>query len=268
MTIKQVSTTARAAAAGVRRLLLLLCLGALNGVAVQAAPPTLVIATNEAPPYISADPQQSFLTDLLEEVAREMGVSFTFRFMPWPRCELAADELQVWATLPYVPTPERENKFLFSQPLFTKQTLLFYYSPDPWKFPRTFQTLEALKPYRMGGVRSYFYEALFAQAGLTLDLATTEELSFKKLRAGRVDMVAAVDSVGWAVIRKSFTPEEQANFHTLETPLSTGSNFLMRSRRYPQAQQLMDRFDEALTTLRRNGLYKKVADRHGIIVPD
>lgn len=261
--IKRVSTLFQAAC-----IFFLLCLVALCCPPLQAAPPVLLIATNDAPPYISADRQNSFLTDLLDQIAKKMGVSFELRFMPWPRCELAVDELQVWATMPYVPTPERESRFLFSQPLFTTQTLLFHYTADGKQVPRTFQALSELKPYKMGGVRGYYYENLFAQAGLSLDLASSEESSFRKLRAGRVDMVPAVDSVGWGIIHKTFTADEQANFHTLETPLNVGSNFLMSSRRYPQAEQLMASFNEALATLRSNGVYKIVADRHGIIVAD
>jgi polar amino acid transport system substrate-binding protein len=203
---------------------------------------------------------------LLPEVAKEMGVTFQFRFMPWPRCERAVEDLQVWATMPYVPTPEREQKFLFSQPLYAKQTLLFYYSPTNQGYPRTFDSLTELQRYKMGGVRGYYYEALFANAGVMLDLATSEESSFKKLRAGRVDMVPAVESVGWDVIRKTFPAEEQANFRVMETPLAVGHNYLMTARAYPNAEQLLERFNQALAKLRRNGVYQSVAARHGLRV--
>jgi len=234
--------------------------------ATQAAPKVLIIATSELPPYVSASDQDSFLSELLPKVAKEMGVKFEFRFMPWPRCERAVEDLQVWATMPYVPTPEREQKFLFSEPLYAKQTLLFYYSPTDQGYPRTFTTLEELKRFKIGGVRGYYYEALFNEAGLNLELTTSEDSSFKKLRAGRVDLVPAVDSVGWDVIRKNFPAEEQAAFHALEKPLAVGHNYLMTSRSYPQTQQLLERFNHALGKLRRNGVYRQVAERHGIAV--
>ncbi len=195
-----------------------------------------------------------------------MGVTFKFRFLPWPRCELAVQDLQVWATMPYVPTPERDAKFLFSQPLYAKKTVLFYYQHDEGQYPQTFTDLRELQPYKMGGVRGYYYETMFADAGLTLDLATSEESSFKKLRAGRVDMVPAVDGVGWDVIHKNFSVDEQRGFHTLETPLAVGHNFLMTSRNYPQTEQLLERFNQALAKLRRNGVYKEIAERHGLTV--
>lgn len=250
---------------GLRRLVVA-CLAALGAVSAQAATPVLIIATSELPPYVSVKPQDSFLTDLLPQVAREMGVRFEFRFMPWPRCELAVEDQQVWATMPYVPTPERDKKFLFSDPLYAKRTVLFYYSDNAGTFPHTFARLDELKGLKIGGVRGYYYEELFTKAGLQLDLANSEELSFKKLRAGRVDMAPAVEPVGWDVIRKGFPANEQANFKVLETPLSVGHNYLMTSRNYPDAERLLARFNEALAKLRRTGVYQQVAERHGIAV--
>lgn len=231
----------------------------------HAAPQVLTIATSELPPYISEEPQNSFLTELLQEVAKEMGVSIELRFMPWPRCELAVDSLQVWATLPYVPTQEREEKFLFSQPLYAKRTVLFYYSKGESGLPRTFTDLGELNQYRLGGVRGYYYESIFSEAGLPLALASSEELNFRKLHAGRVDLVPAVEAVGWDIIRRNFSEEDQAYFGTLDTTLDVGYNYLMTSRAYPQTEQLLERFNQALNTLQLNGVYRTIAMRYGVI---
>ncbi|MEH6563852.1 MAG: transporter substrate-binding domain-containing protein [Halopseudomonas sp.] len=240
----------------------------LGAAPAQAALPVLVIATSELPPYVSATPQNSFLTDLLQEIGKEMDVRFEFRFMPWPRCELAVETHQAWATMPYVPTAERKQKFLFSQPLYAKRTMLFYYhsqagKPDTRQLPTRFQQLSELSPYRLGGVRGYYYEKLFAEAGLSLELASSEELSFRKLHAGRVDLVPAVETVGWDIIRSNFA-QEQSAFSVLDTPLDVGHNYLMTSRYYPNAEHLLEQFNQALQTLRRTGMYSQIAMRHGV----
>lgn len=85
-------------------------------------------------------------------------------------------------------------------------------------------------------MRGFYYEELFTKAGLQLDLANSEELSFKKLRTGRVDMAPAVQPVGWDVIRKNFPQDEQTHFKMLDTPLAMGHNYLMSSRGYPDAE--------------------------------
>lgn len=242
-----------------------LSLAGLNCAISHAAPQVLTIATSELPPYISKDPQNSFLTELLQEIAKEMGVSIELRFMPWPRCELAVDSLQVWATMPYVPTQEREEKFLFSQPLYAKRTVLFYYSKVESDIPKTFTDLGELSQYRLGGVRGYYYESIFSEAGLPLALASSEELNFRKLHAGRVDLVPAVETVGWDIIRRTFSEEDQAYFGILDSTLDVGYNFLMTSRRYPQTDQLLERFNQALNTLQLNGVYREIAMRYGVV---
>ena len=243
---------------------LILILTLLQGNWAYSAQPVLVIATSELPPFISAEPDNSFLTELLAEVADEMDVVFEFRFMPWPRCEIAVDTLQAWATMPYVPTPERNKKFLFSEPLYTKRTVLFHYSENGPRVPMTFTHLSELSPHRIGGVRGYYYLDRFAAAGLTLDLTNSEELSFRKLQAGRVELVPAVESVGWNIIHKTFPPQDHAHFYVLDTPLNVGYNHLMTSANYPQASHLLDRFNTALDTLRSNGVYNRIALRHGL----
>lgn len=247
------------------RRLALLSLAVLSGVS-DAAPKILIIATSELPPYVSANPQNSFLTELLPKVGNEMGVTFKFRFMPWQRCERSVEDLQVWATMPYVPTPERNEKFLFSQPLYAKKTVFFFYSPSSQDYPQTFDNLEELQRFKIGGVRGYYYETMLIAAGLRVELTTSEESNFKKLSAKRVDMAVAVDTVGWEIIRNTFSPEEQSNFRELETPLTVGHNYLMTSRNYPQTEQLLVRFNLALAKLRRNGIYRQIAERHGIEV--
>ena len=248
--------------------LALMSLGWLSSPA-YATTPVLMIATSELPPYISADPQRSFLTDLLPEIGKEMGVTFELRFMPWLRCEKAVKSLEAWATMPYVPTPEREEDFLFSQPLYAKRTVLFHYndpenSAEEPRLPSSFQDLAELSPYKIGGVRGYYYEAIFFKAGITLDLASSEELSFRKLQAGRVDLAPAVEAVGWDIIREHFPLHEHPRFQVMDTPLQVGHNYLMTSRDYPNAEILLEQFNQALQELHRKGVYRNIAIQHGI----
>lgn len=43
---------------------------------------TLIIATGEVPPYISETPNESFLTDLFQQIAHEMDVTFSVAVFP------------------------------------------------------------------------------------------------------------------------------------------------------------------------------------------
>jgi len=248
-----------------RRSVLALGTSALLPAVGRPAPRSLVVAAGEIPPFASTRREDSFLGALFEEIGGEMGTFFEFRYLPWKRCEAAVQELDAWGAVPYVPTLEREAQCLFSAPLYAKKTKLFYYSPPGRPAPLTnFTQLAELRKFRVGGVRGYFYERLLNDAGVVMDAAASEEQNLRKLHAGRVDLVAAVDTVGWALIRRLFTPAEARHFHTLETPLHVGFNYLMTSRRFPETGPVLARFNAALETLRRDGRYRQVAERFGV----
>lgn len=246
--------------------LLVLSAWVLGVASTGLAETTLIIATGELPPYVSARPENSFLEDLFHEVAREMGVTFEFQFMPWKRCEQAVEELNVWGTIPYVPTPERESKFDFSEMLFKRQAKFFYYSPDGKPKNIVYAELTDLKNYRIGGIRGYFYEGEFLEAGLQVEYVKEEEQNFKKLRTGRVELIPAEETLGWYMIKKLFPPEEKGKFFTLEKPLSVGASYLMTSKRYPDGQKLLAQFNAAMKTIKDSGVYQNIAKKHGLVL--
>jgi len=247
-----------------RRTLLALGGGTLMPAVAQPPLRSLVIAAGEIPPFASARPEDSFLGALFQQIGPLMGVDFRFVYLPWLRCEAAVEAQTAWGAVPYVPTAERERKFLFSAPLYAKRTMLFYFSPPGRTAVPGRGELASLRGFRIGGVRGYFYEQLLRDAGIRMDEALSEEQNFRKLQAGRVDLVAAIDAVGWAVIRRQFAAQDVAHFHTLDTPLHVGFNHLMTSRHYPGTEALLGQFNAALSTLRRNGSYQAVADRFGL----
>ena len=224
----------------------------------------LVIATGELPPFVSEQPGKSCLTEIFRAVAQEMGVTFVFKFMPWKRCELAVEEGKAWGMMPYIRTPEREKKFLFSERLFTRQAKLFYYSPDGKSRTIPYTELKDLKRYKIGGVRGYYYEKLFRDAGIELDLVTTEEQNFRKLGARRIDLAPADETLGWYTINTLLPREKTGRFFTLNKPLNVSDGFLMTSRRHPQGREFLARFNTALKKVKRDGSFQKILDRHGL----
>ncbi len=228
---------------------------------------TLIIATGEYPPYISERPEDSFLTDIFHEIGKEMGVTFTFKFLPWKRCEFAVEGLDVWGAIPYSRNPEREQKFYFSDYLYVGQTLFFAYSPDGRKPQISYTELTDLKDYRIGGVIGYYYETWFRDAGLNVEYVASEEQNFRKLQAGRIDLFPVGEGTGWYRIKALFPPEEVGKFFTLTKPLRAGGgDFLMTSKQYPDTQNLLTRFNFALKTIKDNGFYQKILDQHGVVV--
>ena len=226
---------------------------------------TLIIVTGEIPPMISEQPENSFLTEIFQEVGKEMDVKFVFQFLPWKRCELYITELKAWGAIPYVKTPEREQIFDFSERLVNATSKLFGYSSDEKMRNISYTELNELKKYRIGGVRGYWYEKMFQDAGIKLDIVTNEEQNIKKLQAGRIHFAPMNETPGWHMIGKLF-PEESGKFFTLTKPLRAKDNFLMTSKQYPNGQELLTRFNAALKKIKQNGVFQKIADKRGMKV--
>lgn len=231
----------------------------------------LIIVTGDYPPYLSKNnKKESYLTQVLHKVADEMGVKFKFKFMPWKRCEITVDQLQAWAAIPYLRTPEREKKFAFSELLYTSNTKFFYYMPKDKKkaitYSGLYSGLKDLKPYKIGGIIGYYYVQAFLDAGLKPQLVTNEDQNLNKLFVGRIDLIPINETIGWHLINTRFPPEQVKNFGTLDNPLKTAFAYLMTSKKYPNTQELLKRFNQALEKIKSSGVYKKIIDQYGVTV--
>lgn len=233
------------------KVVLLLSACVLGMASTGRAEPTLVITTGEIPPAISEQPDKSFLTAVFQAVEKEMGVKFVFQFMPWKRCEQTVEELKAWGAIPYVR-------------LFNSASKLFGYSADGTRKTISYTELSELKHYKIGGVRGYWYENMFHDAGIELELVTDEEQNVKKLQAGRIDLAPLDETAGWYMI-KSLFPEEREKFFTLTPPLSVKDCFLMTSKQYPETQHLLTQFNAALKTIKDNGIFQQLMEKYGVV---
>ena len=85
----------------------------------------------------------------------------------------------------------------------------------------------------------------------------------KRLQAGRVDLVPMDELVGWAML-KNIAPNELADFDTLKKPINVSELHLMISKSYPNANEIREKFNVALKTIKRNGVYSRILKKYNI----
>ena len=227
----------------------------------------LLIGTGEFPPYTSENRDHSFLTTVLEEVGKEMGVKFKFEFMPWARCVREAEDLELWGVIPYVKNPEREEKFYFSDSLYYAVTKFFYYSRDGKKKNIKYRKLTDLKRYTIGGILGYYYVDDLTKAGLNLELVVDEKQNVSKAMKGRIDLFLMNETAGWYIIKQNYPPSQANNFIMLEKSFGESkAAYLMTSKNYPDNKQLLSRFNKALETVKKNGTYQKIINKADVTV--
>ncbi len=219
----------------------------------------LVAATGEWAPYVSQHLEnKGFITQILSDVFKVMGVEARFVFYPWRRCYESVLSHRVWAAFPYSPTEERAKEVMFSDVISYSVTKFFVY--DESEIDR-YAGPAALKPYTIGGVIGYFYEEDFKRHGLTVDYAARETAAIEKLVKGRTDLLALNELVGWRLIKQRF-PERMDRFRVLEPPYSKNDLHLIVSKTYPGGKELLDRFNAALRTVKDNYIYDGILERY------
>ncbi len=224
---------------------------------------TIMLATGEYPPYASAEMAgYGMVTEIISATMKEMGSKPEYKFYPWKRCESSVKKGKVWATFPYGYTKERAKDFLFSDVLLETSTKFFYYKKHTKK-KIEWKTLSDLKPYRIGGVLGYYYEADFKKAGLSVDYAPSEILSLKKAIRGRIALVPLDEAVGWSLIKKNF-PDKSADFGVIDKAHDTSGNFLMVSKDYPDSKKLLQKFNTALKTIKQNGEMEVILKKYNM----
>lgn len=229
--------------------------------AANAQSGEITLATGEWVPYSSkAMDNHGFFSEIVTEICREMGTTAKFEFYPWRRCYVMVEKGQMMGAFPYTPTDERAKEVLFSESISESKTVFFHYGK---KKIDDFTVLANLRPFKVGGIVGYFYEEAFEKAGLNADYAPDETSAIAKLMAGRTDVLALNEMVGWHIIKKNF-PDKAGQFGTLSTPYDRNDLKLIVSKTYPGSAEFLKNFDAALTRVLSGEKYKAILKEYGL----
>jgi len=219
------------------------------------------LATGEWVPFTSEGLENyGFFTEIISEVFKEMGVEAEYVFYPWRRCYDSVKKGKAWAAFPYSYTEERAKEVLYSDQIAYSTTKFFYYKNNK---DYEYETLEDLRPYKLGGVIGYFYEKLLNKAGLEVDYVPKELNAIEKLMVRRIELLPLNELVGWHLIKKHFSDEEN-NFGTLEKAFSRDALHLIVSKKYPDTRELLKEFNAALKRVKENDTYKSILKKYNI----
>ncbi|MBF0230104.1 MAG: amino acid ABC transporter substrate-binding protein [Desulfamplus sp.] len=244
-----------------KKIILLVALVFLSANICSAA--KVILVTGEWPPYTSEKMEgYGFLSEIVSAVFKEAGVEIEYQFYPWLRCERNIKDGKVYAAFPYIITDERKAIYDFSDPL-AKSTGRFFYLKSNIKSDVVWEKYEDLKRYKIGGTAGYWCVKAFEDVGIKLDLAASDELSMKKLKGGRFDLLPADELVGWSIIKTLF-PADINNFAVVEKPLNNDELRLMVSKTYPDAAVITKKVNEALQRIKANGVYSAILKKYNI----
>ncbi|QTA80037.1 ABC transporter, solute-binding protein family 3 [Desulfonema limicola] len=215
------------------------------------------IVTGEWAPFTSEKVEgYGFITEIVSLALKNMGIIPEYEFHKWNRCYSMVKRGDVLAAFPYSYTEERAEDVFFSDTIGKSRTMFFQYqsqlSPEI-----KYNILEDLKPYKIGGVKGYFYEKDFKESGLNVSYTSDETSALKKLEAGRIDLLPLNEIVGWELIKKHY-PEKINKFKTLEKPYNVDNLMLIVSRKFPGSSNFLNNFNNSLNQIKTKNEYSGI----------
>ena len=233
---------------------LLLCLGFLFSASLQAE--RIVLASSNYHPHYGADlPQQGVVTEIIRQAFALQGIQIEVEFMPFGRALHEAKVANYVGLIAAWYSEDRVENFLYSQPMYANQIVLFKRRSMPLEF-RNFQQLADAR-YRLGVVQGYAQPAGLVHARLNTVAVASDEQAFRMLALERVDLVPA-DKLNGLYLLQTLLPEHAANIEYIEPVLDQRPMYLILSKQDPRSEELMERFNRGLQQLQASNQYRTI----------
>lgn len=233
------------------RLAVLLILCFLHSVSL-AAGETIRLASGEWYPYQSQSLREGgYVAHIVKDAFAVSGIDVELVYLPWARGFNEVRSGRLDGSFVYSRTEQRQKYVLFSEEILSVQIAVFHRKGENV----TWNKLEDLGPYRIGGVLGYDYGVKdLEEAGvLTIQRIDNQLGNYHKLLSGRIDILFEYPKVG-----ERFISKVDAEDLIVMNPklLSMMSYSLIISKKHPRANYLIEAFNKGLLEIRKSGVYQ------------
>lgn len=240
--------------------LILMALAAPSA-SVRAEPVTLRLAANYWEPYTGKDiPNQGIATEIVLTALERAGYFSRVEFMPWSRVQALAYNRVIDGIVAVWPTAQRQKKLVLSQSYLKNRLYLYHIRSDVCK-DGYFAPMPNIK---IGVGRDYDYSESFQEKyGKYLSVGDRVQQNLLKLKYGRIDYLLEDDLVMKSALK--YVGTEYANTPILRCPKSPlmelELSFALRSD-FPNAVNIIQKFDEEIRKMRKDGTINSIFVRH------
>ena len=210
----------------------------------------ILLGTLEWPPYVSQSIKDNgYVAVLVKEAFRRGGVAAEFQFSPWNRAVALVKVGKLHGYFPEYYAEAVTRYAAFSDPFPGGPLGFFKRKTDQIRY----DDLTDLKGLRIGTVLGYVNTKAFDEADFLLKEPVTDDLTnFRKLLAGRIDLVVADKYVGTALVN-THMPAQRGRIEFLAKPLEVKSLYVCISNQIPTGSQLLSAFNKGLAQMKEDG---------------
>ncbi len=233
----------------------------LSPVSLQAKEP-LIIVTDPWPPFSINENQNLKGTDveIIEAIFAELKIPITIKIYPWKRCVAMVETQKADAILDISITQERKVFLSFPNEPVSNGVTVFFTKREK-QIP--FSTLQDLNGLRAGALLGYSYCADLDKTPFMRNASRVRALeqNFRKLLADRIDILVAVDAVGFSTAQKMGISDQIKiipNAHYCR-----GGNYLAFAKKTGH-DLLADKFGKALRIFKTTKSHLQILQKYGI----
>lgn len=233
-----------------------LCLLSTGGAIVPngTAAETITIASGEWSPYLSKNLKHNGIAGrIITDIFAGEGIAVKFNFLPWKKAYLDTEKGKFDGTAVWLKKPEREQTFWFTDDVITETHVFFF------KKGRAFDwnTPKDLESYRLGGLLGFSYgpelDRAINDGKIRVDRIVKDEVNFKKLLIGRIDLYPQELNVSYELLHRQFSADDIALIAHHPKPLMENPSYLLLPKSRPGSLRLKTLFNKGLAEFKKNG---------------
>jgi polar amino acid transport system substrate-binding protein len=229
--------------------------------AVNAAQ-TIQISSSEAPPYSSKSvAEYGYANHMIQCAFAKQDIAVVFVFMPWSRAYKDTKDGQFAASSYWYSDPRHEENFLLSAPLTNEKIVLFRRKNEA---ANNWQNLTDFSKLRLGLTRGYTYtKEVWEYAennAFYVSVVNSDAQNLKMLLLDRIDLFPVDEIIGWYLLKNSFAAEQVHLLETMQPPLMVKTGHLLFSKKYPNAETLLQNFNAGLEKCKEDGKLQEYTD--------
>ena len=236
------------------------------------------IATEEYPPYTSERLKHFGIDDhIVSEAFRNEGIEVVYQFYPGARSFEFAKNGEVDGTIPWAKREDRDQFFHYSDPVIQVDREQFFYRKGlRFDWNPVHRDYSQINGKRFAAIISYNYGKNFQKAEadgvIHVERVNTLKQAFRMLLFDRVDMVISKGRVATYELQSNFAEEEITQLDSRpENVKPVSYDYLLFSKKRPNAQYFLEAFNRGLKKLYASGKYNqflRAFETGGYIIPE
>ncbi len=218
---------------------------------------TILISATDFPPYEFAQPKdglRGFDVEVVEAAFDRVGIDTNFSFFPWKRAVAQAKLGLNTGLLSCSYLPERDEYFVFSDPISEASHAFFLRKNFEGFVP---SRIEDAKDRKVATVLGWAQAKIMKSAGAELVTYRSEELVFRNLLKGVVDYA-------YLSLEASRYRAKQLGFSEKLRQVSTTKKtfHICFSKKWPNIEKIKNKFSKGLSSIKADGTYEQIHSKY------